>query len=181
MKAFLGLAMAIALLGTSVVQAETQPASDASIHKLLEASQSSKLVDGMMTQMRGIMQQSALGAVGHPLDAQEQQILNRNLDKLADAMRSQMSWSKLEPAITDIYRRNFSQKEIDDLTAFYQSPSGQAMISKMPEVMRESIQMGRDQMSAMIPQMQQISQQMAQEFKEYEATKGKQLTNPTGT
>jgi uncharacterized protein len=180
MKAFTSLAMAIALLGAESVWADPPPASDASIHKLLEVTHSSTLMDGMMAQMKGIMQQSALRAVGHPLDAKEQEILTRNMGKLADAMQGQMAWSKLEPAITGVYRKNFSQKEIDDMLAFYQSPSGQSLISKMPEVMREGMQLGRDQMNGVVPQMQQITQQMMQEFKDYEATKGDQESVPPG-
>jgi hypothetical protein len=180
MKALMSLAMALALLGAGVARADAPP-SDASIRKLLEVTQSSKLLDGMTVQMKSIMQQSALQAVGHSLDAQEQQILSRNIDKLADVMRNQMTWAKLEPAIMVIYRKNFSQKEIDDMLVFYQSPTGQTLVSKMPEVMRESMQMGRDQMSGVFPQIQQINRQMMQEIKDYEASKSKGTTSSAGT
>jgi uncharacterized protein len=174
MKAFMGLAMALAMLGASAVRADPPPASDASIHKLLDVTQTARLMDGMMTQMKNIMQQSALQAAGHTLDAQEQEIVSRNMGKLSDVMRTQMAWSTVEPDFVAIYRKNFSEKEVDDMLAFYQTPSGQALIAKMPEVMRESMQVGQAHAHAMVPQLQQVSQQMMQELKDYEASKSKQ-------
>jgi uncharacterized protein len=171
MKAFMGVVLAAGLLAAGGVRADATQASDASIHKLMEVTHAQKLMDGMFAQMDNIMKQSALQAAGHPLDAQEQQILGRNMDKLASAMQSQMSWSKLEPAMTAIYRDNFSEKEIDDMLTFYQTPTGQALIAKMPVVMQQSMQMGQSQMRQVLPQLQQINQQMMQEFKDYEASK----------
>jgi len=174
MKTFIGAVLVAGLLVTGVVRADAPQVSDASIHQLLEVTHAQKLMDGMMAQMKNIMLQSALQTVGHPLDAQEQQILSRNMDKLVSVMQAQFTWSKLEPAMTDIYRSNFSQKEVDDMLAFYKTPTGQSLISKMPIVMQQSMRMGQEQMKGALPQLQQINQQMAQEFKDYEASKAAQ-------
>jgi uncharacterized protein len=174
MKAFVKVALVAGLLAAGLAHADTTPPSDASIHKLMDVMHASALMDGMMGQMKNIMQQSAVQAAGHPLDAKEQQILSDNIGKLAGVMQQQLSWSKLEPAMTDIYRKNFSQKEVNDLLVFYQSPTGQAMIAKMPEVMQESMQIGQAQVRAVLPQIQQISQEMTQQLKDYEASKTSQ-------
>jgi uncharacterized protein len=171
MKAFMGVVLAAGLLAAGGVRANATQASDASIHKLMEVTHAQTMIDSMFAQMESMMKQSALQTAGHPLDAQEQQILSRNMDKLMGVMQAQMSWSKLEPVMTTIYRNNFSEKEIDDMLAFYQTPTGQAVIAKMPVVMQQGMQMGRAQVQQVLPQLQQINQQMAQEFRDYEASK----------
>jgi hypothetical protein len=52
------------------------------------------------------------------------------------------------------------------------------MITKMPLVMQESMQAGAAQMRPAMPQIQQINRQMVQEFKDYEAKKGSQPSQP---
>jgi uncharacterized protein len=176
MKRFAVSALVIALSFAGVSHADPAPATDASIHKLLALTQVSKLMDSMFAQLKGSMEQSAVQAAGHPLDAQEQQILSRHVDQVVDVMHTQMSWDKMEPAFTAIYRNNFSQQQINDLLTFYQSPTGQALISKMPQVMQEGMQVGVTQARAAMPQIQQINQEMVQELKDYEAKKGNQAS-----
>jgi len=43
-----------------------------------------------------------------------------------------------------IYDRNFSQKDINDMLAFYRSDLGQRMLAKMPVVMQESMIAGQE-------------------------------------
>jgi hypothetical protein len=45
--------------------------------------------------------------------------------------------------IIPIYDRNFSHKEIKDIIAFYQTPSGQSLIKKQPIITKESLQAGQ--------------------------------------
>lgn len=45
--------------------------------------------------------------------------------------------------VVPIYDRHFSQKEIQDVIRFYQTPSGRKLISKMPVITQESIQVGQ--------------------------------------
>jgi hypothetical protein len=43
----------------------------------------------------------------------------------------------------DIYARHFSAEEIDDLLRFYSSPTGKKILVKLPIIMNESMDMGR--------------------------------------
>ncbi len=43
-----------------------------------------------------------------------------------------------------VYVENFTEKEIDDILEFYETPSGQAFISKTPIIMSESMSIGAE-------------------------------------
>lgn len=167
MKLRLFLLLVVGTLAAPAWSADAQP-SAASIHQLLDVMQSQKLVDSVTGQLKGMMLKSAEQANGGaPLDPGAQQIVNRGIGKLADLMQQQMAWSQMEPMMTEIYQKSFSQKEIDDLVAFYRSPSGQVVIQKMPMVMQQSLALSQAKMQAMLPQMRQIDDDMVKELRAY--------------
>ena len=51
------------------------------------------------------------------------------------------------------------------MLAFYKSASGQSMLKKMPEVMKASMVVSQDMMRTVLPQIQQVSQELAEELK----------------
>jgi uncharacterized protein len=167
MKHRLIFLLALGFLSSPVWSADAAPG-DASIHQLLEVMQAQKLVDSMTGQLNGMMLKSAEQANGGaPLGADEQKIVERGVGKLSDLIKQQMSWPQLEPMMIDIYRKSFSQKEVDDLLVFYRSPSGQAVIQKMPVVMQQSMAASQAKMQAIVPQMRQIDADMVKELKTY--------------
>lgn len=178
MKSFLPLVLTAGLLAAAAAYADPPPASDASIHQLLQTMHADKVIDVYMTQIRTVMRSSAMQSVGHPLDPQEQQILDRHLSQLGDIMQNQFTWAKLEPALTDIYRKNFTQQEVDAMLAFYKTPSGQSMIAKMPEVTREGMLAGQGMAQSAMPQIRQAAAAMKQELDAYEAGKAQVAPKP---
>jgi hypothetical protein len=173
MKVRICIALAFSLLAIGVVQAQEASPSDASIRELLDVTHAAKLIDSMQGQMHGMFEQMVDGALGHAPDAQERQILQRQEAKMENLMKRQFTWSKFEPMVADIYRKSFSQKEINDLLAFYKSPSGQAVIAKMPVVMQQSMVSMQTVMKQILPQVQQIGRETGEELEHYEASKAK--------
>jgi len=45
--------------------------------------------------------------------------------------------------VVPVYDRNFTDAEIDGMLAFYSSPVGQKVLSKLPVVLQESMQVGQ--------------------------------------
>jgi uncharacterized protein len=68
-------------------------------------------------------------------------------------------WNKLEPVYVRVYQKTFTQGEVDGLTAFYKTPTGQALLTKMPAVMQNTL----NEMQQMIQPMMQRIQHMQQE------------------
>lgn len=55
-------------------------------------------------------------------------------NELMPIIRSEISWEKRRPIYLKLYKDTFSQEEVDDLNAFYESKSGKAYLRKMPVV-----------------------------------------------
>lgn len=53
-----------------------------------------------------------------------------------------VNYEDLIRRIIPVYTKNFSEKEIDDLLAFYQTSTGKTMIEKMPVILQESMSIG---------------------------------------
>ena len=56
----------------------------------------------------------------------------------------------------EIYRKSFSQSEMDGMLKFYKSPAGKAVIAKMPVVMQNTMQVMQGEMAEMMPKIQQL-------------------------
>lgn len=57
-------------------------------------------------------------------------------------LKQEMRPEDLANLIIPIYDKHFTEAEIDAIAAFYQSPTGQKMLSKMPDIIAESQQAG---------------------------------------
>jgi hypothetical protein len=56
--------------------------------------------------------------------------------------------------IVPIYDKNFSQQEIRDVIAFYNTPTGKKVIQVLPVVLRQSIEAGQKWGQTMGPEIQ---------------------------
>jgi hypothetical protein len=93
-------------------------------------------------------------AAGQSRDAQEK---TRTI--LMPALEATMArvMPKMMDVMTVSYAQTFSEQELTDIDTFYRSPSGQAMIAKLPQMMATTMQ-------AMGPIQQEMRQDFAQEF-----------------
>src|ERR1700733_8859687 len=49
-------------------------------------------------------------------------------DKVAAVMAKALSWNDIEPEYTKLYADAFTEQQIDDLLAFYRSPTGRVIV-----------------------------------------------------
>lgn len=61
-----------------------------------------------------------------------------------EKIKQQMRPEDLANLVAPIYDKHFTEAEIDAITAFYRSPTGQKMLSKMPAIIAESQQAGME-------------------------------------
>jgi hypothetical protein len=139
------------------------PPSDVSLRELLQLTQSQKMVDGILAQTDAMMQQSMQQlSGGQALNDAQRKVLDDTRAKLVAEMRRSMNWEQLEPKLITIYQKSFTQEEVDGLLAFYRSPTGQALIAKMPVVMQHSMELMQEQTAQMMPRMREIQSETAQ-------------------
>jgi hypothetical protein len=70
-------------------------------------------------------------------------------------MKEQMDWNALEPEFTRIYAEVFTEKELREISAFYQTPLGQLMLSKMPVLLTKTNEFTQRRLQAGLPVLQQ--------------------------
>ena len=69
----------------------------------------------------------------------------------------------------DLYMAHYSEQELQDMLAFYQSETGQSVVKKMPEVMAASMQITQQLMKDVYPKIMQMSKAYAEELKKQRA------------
>lgn len=143
------------------------PASENSIRTLLNITESRKLVDGIKAQTEGMMditiKQSLAGKQPSP---KQTQAINKMKKNTVAVLQTEMSWNKLEPMYVRLYKETFTQEEVDGMIAFYKTPAGKAVITKMPMLMQKTMIEMQKTMVTMMPKLQQVQQQFVADMKE---------------
>lgn len=144
--------------------AEAQP-TEASVRQLLVAAEVRQIVDGIPSQMEGMMR-AAMRQVtkGEPLSAEQQAIVDRITTKVVSAMAEELTWDKLEPLYLEIYTKSFTQEEVDGLIALYKTPAGQALTKKMPVVMQNTNAAMQARVGPMMQRLQAAVREAASEI-----------------
>jgi uncharacterized protein len=98
-------------------------------NKLFAEMHMDQMMDGMMRQMTPMMVEQARKANPN-LSAEQAQAVT---DAVTESMQGLMQ--KLQARMIPLYASTFTEKELQDLVTFYEGPSGQAMLAKMPVLM----------------------------------------------
>jgi len=147
------------------------PARDASIRQLLEIMHARKLVDGLPQQMNammsGMLQKMLQGQAVSPT---QQHAIDEMVSKMTALMREEFKWDQMELLYLKIYRESFSEAEIQSMIAFYSTPAGQAVVNKLPLVTQNVMTAMQERVAAMMPKIQQMAADMAQQIKQENTT-----------
>lgn len=147
--------------------AADKPATEASIKRLMEVTEAKAMMAGMMSQMDAYLQQMMKQAAGGKAPTPEQEAVLADMrKKLVAVMEDETRWDKLEPGFIEIYRKSLSEKEVQGMVDFYVSPSGQAVIRKMPLVMQHSMEMMQQLILGMMPKLKKIEEDTARELEQ---------------
>jgi len=153
--------------------APSNPPSEASVKQLLEVAQARKLIDSVMAQMDNLMLQSIAQATqGQKIPPKVQKDIDQQRGEMIAMMKELLDWTKLEPLYVRVYQKTFSQQEVDGMIAFYKTPSGQAVIAKMPAVMQNTIEEMQQMMAPVMQKMQKMQQDVVAEMKAEGKNKG---------
>jgi hypothetical protein len=150
------LAALLALITAQPLFAQNVPPTEDSVRRLLDLLQTHLILDEAMNNMDDFMQKSmeqARQTQGPALNAKQQQIIDQFRTDMVSAIKDELAWSKIEPGIVSAYANTFSQKEIDDMIAFYSTPNGRSISNKLPLVSR---QMSTDIHERMLPLVQKM-------------------------
>ena len=160
------LLIALFMLQAMPALAQQTPPSDESLRQLFVAIHATRIIDAYLTQMDSGMQAGMRAALnGKTPTAKQQQIIDDMRARMVAVFRETLSWEKLEPIMTDIYRQDFTQREVNDMLKFYRSPTGVAVVDKMPLAMQQAGQSVQSMLPPMVEKLQQIQKDSAAQLK----------------
>lgn len=108
------------------------------IKQLLELTGSGKMAIQMMNQMIGSLK-----------------ITNSKAgDEFWEDFKKEVKAEDIENMIIPIYEKHYTESDIDQLIAFYNSPIGKKTITTMPQVMQESMVVGQNWAKQLIEKSQ---------------------------
>ncbi|WP_115718474.1 DUF2059 domain-containing protein [Gallaecimonas mangrovi] len=153
--------IAICLMVMAFTAHADQNSKQQKIDQLVKLMHMDKMVDAMTGSMEQMM-----GNLSRQLGVKpsEQPIFDRYHHKMMALMKEEMNWQKMEPMVASIYDKNFTEKQIDDMVAFYKTDTGQTILKKMPEVMKESIEASQTMAKDMLPKLRKISLELKDEL-----------------
>ena len=109
------------------------PAQDATIEKLLVLTEAQKSADTAVADADAFIQSTVLPMTEQEnVPAEHRQAAKTCLDDYRKMIRENLGWESLKPEYIRIYRETFTEEELLDLTAFYESPTGRMLIQKTP-------------------------------------------------
>ena len=142
------------LLATSLASAQAL-SKEAKIERLLAVTNGQATMNQVFEQMKAAMAPATPASATPEQRAKAQELHS----KILDLMKSQMSWEKMRPAYVKAYSESFSEEEIDGIIAFYESPAGRAMQTKMPILTSKVMALAQDQLRELMPEIQRITRE----------------------
>ena len=77
-----------------------------------------------------------------------------------------IGWEGLKDDVTDMYLATFTEQELDEMNAFYGSPTGRKVIKQLPELVQQRNRLAMQRMQDNVDELQnQISRQEGTGFK----------------
>lgn len=135
-----------------------QPASQASIEQLLKITETAKMYEATMQEMTKMIDQSSTRLMER-IPPEQQGKFRELMSRLDTILKEEMSWEKMKPQYVQIYMETFNQQEIDDLAAFYQTPSGKSFIRKQPQVIQRTSALSQEKMNVMMERFSRLMRQ----------------------
>lgn len=118
-----------------------------------------KLPEAMTAQLDGAMKQAIQQATqGEQVSASIQQDIDKRQAQMIVAAKETLDWNKLEPVYVRVYQKSLTQHEVDGLIAFYKTPSGQAVLKKMPVIMQNAVNETQQLMQPLVQQLRTMQQ-----------------------
>jgi hypothetical protein len=143
MKLALSILLVSLFTGTVLAQQSSEPANTEEVQQLFEVmharQNATAYIDTMKQQMPKIMHDLMDQRLPNATPEEREKMnhfINDSLTKTFDSMPME----ELNKIIMTVYQRHLTHRDVQDMLAFYASPTGQKVISEMPKIMGEYMQ-----------------------------------------
>jgi len=148
------------------IAASAEPASEASVRQLLEVTGARKLIEGIKDQTESRIRESIrMASQGRTLSVRQQAAVDHYVEGATSIVGAEIAWEKLEPMQIRLYRETFSEDEVNGMIDIYATPTGQALLRKMPTLLNRVMEEMQRITSAMQPKLQKLEQDVIAEMR----------------
>lgn len=147
----------LAVLLTVAHASAQESTKEAKIQRLLTVMNADSMIDQMMEQIKAITASQVPPGTSPEQVAKAREIQS----KILDLVKARISWEKMRPQYVKLYGETFSEAEIGGMLAFYESPSGRAMLAKMPALVTKVMEVAQAQMKDLLPEIQRVIREAA--------------------
>ena len=81
--------------------------------------------------------QVALRQIFHPQDESQEKAFAAKAAEFAAKVKEALSPEKVESIYIDVYRKNLTRQEVEDMIAFYSSETGRSLVAKNPLIIKQ--------------------------------------------
>lgn len=141
------------------------PASKESVEHLLELSEADVTVEIMYSDVDRFLRKALNSQIDRSGATVAQDLsIDLAIDRFLQKIRAEFNWPSLKSLFIPIYQETFNQQEVDDLIAFYQTPSGQAFAKKTPLIAQRSSLLMQQQEQILKPKIERAAEQLVKEI-----------------
>lgn len=152
----------LALFSASVHAA---PVQDASIEKLLTLTDAKKMHESVISDSDELIDSSIKPMLlRQNMTPEQQALMDSFLAKYKKIIKDELSWQKMLPAYIRIYRDTFTEKELKELIAFYESPTGKMYIRKTPVILDKTSMVMQQKMVSILTRMDAVLSETMKEM-----------------
>ncbi|MGD2076595.1 MAG: DUF2059 domain-containing protein [Gammaproteobacteria bacterium] len=87
--------------------------------------------------------------------------LREHQDVVHAFLEKTIGWEGLEDDLTQMYLETFTEEEINEINAFYASPTGRKLIRQLPELVERRNRLAMQRLQKNIGELQQMIQQQS--------------------
>ena len=138
------LATCIAL--GSIASAQTPPALTLA-EKVVDAS-------GLRTSLENSFVQSMEAATQQLKTMGGEELATSAMDSIRKFFTANVKWEEIRPTYAKAYAAEFTEQELTDLLAFYESPTGKKLTAKAPGLSAEASKTMKEKMNSKMPELQ---------------------------
>ncbi len=156
---------AAALLSVPLAAQEARP-TEASVRAVLAAGHLSATLGSYGTQVEASMRSAVQHELaGQPLNAEQRTIMEHMEERMVALMREEMDWQRMEPRIIELYRSTFTQAEVNGMLKWYSSPTGKAVVGKLPLVTAQMADYAQQRVQELVPKLMQLQKETVAQLK----------------
>ena len=154
-------ALAALLFACSLNAAAASPEARAALERMFAVTNMQSMLDAAYAQLDGMFDNLVRQMNVPPA---KKPVIDKYVARLNRLMREELTWEKIKEPSIEIYAATYTVAEIEELVRFYQTPLGQKLLAKMPELMAATMQHMQGMLQTLMPKLQALENEMRREL-----------------